>query len=86
MLTSFSVFQSHSLRCTESFNRENVVGELQQLQTNDETKQKMLEILKRFHSEEEVDSMDEDGMLLLSISKNFTSQCNGEYGHMSDVL
>ncbi|KAG5563525.1 hypothetical protein RHGRI_006083 [Rhododendron griersonianum] len=57
-------YKSHSLRCTESFNRENVVGELQQLQTNDETKQKMLEILKRFHSEEEVDSMDEDDSTL----------------------
>lgn len=64
-----------------------MVGELQQLQTDDETKHKMLEILKRFHSEEDVDSMDEDGMLVLSISKNFTSpQYNGEYGHMLDVL
>lgn len=55
--------QSHSLRCTESFMRDNVVGELGQMQPDDETKQKMLDILKRLHSEEETDSMDEDGML-----------------------
>ncbi|XP_058203687.1 uncharacterized protein LOC131317965 [Rhododendron vialii] len=61
---SLQCYKSHSLRCTESFNRENVVGELQQLQTDDETKHKMLEILKRFHSEEEVDSMDEDDSTL----------------------
>lgn len=41
--------------------RDNVVGELGQLRSNDETKQKMLDILKRFHSEEQVaDCMDED--------------------------
>ena len=57
-------WQSHSLQCTESFMRENVVEELQQMQPDDETKQKMLDILKRFHSEEETDSMDVDGMLL----------------------
>ena len=34
------------------------------MQPDDETKQKMLDILKRFHSEEETDSMDVDGMLL----------------------
>lgn len=43
--------------------RENVVEELQQLQPNDETKQKMLDILRRFHSEEEADDMNEEGML-----------------------
>lgn len=41
--------------------RENVVDELQQAQPDDKTKQKMLDILKRFHSEEKMDSMDEDG-------------------------
>lgn len=40
--------------------KENVVQELQQMQPDDESKHKMLEILKRFHSEEESDSMDED--------------------------
>lgn len=40
--------------------RDNVVGELGHLGPNDETKQKMLDILKRFHSEEETDGMDED--------------------------
>ncbi|KAF5478019.1 hypothetical protein F2P56_004613 [Juglans regia] len=57
---SLHCYKSHSLRCTESFMRENVVEELQQMQSNDETKRKMLDILKRFHSEEETESMDED--------------------------
>lgn len=45
--------------------RENVVAELGQMQPDDETKHKMLDILKRFHSEESMDSMDEDGMIYL---------------------
>lgn len=52
--------------------RENVVDEMRQMQPDDETKRKMLEILKRLHSEEEsdsieeeTDSMEEDGMFLL---------------------
>lgn len=44
--------------------RENVEGELRQMQPDDETKRKMLDILKRFHSEEETDSMDEDDSTL----------------------
>ena len=32
------------------------------MQPEDETKQKMLDILKRFHSEEESDFTDEDGL------------------------
>lgn len=49
------------------------MGELQQIQPEDEDKRKMLEILKRFHSEEEDDGGgdgdemnvdDEDGMFL----------------------
>ena len=43
-----------------------MVDELQQLRPDDETKQKMLDILKRFHSEEEMDDMDEDGMSIRS--------------------
>lgn len=42
------------------------MGELQQLQPNDESKQKMLDILKRLHSEEEeedMDNMEEDGIV-----------------------
>lgn len=53
--------------------RDNVVEELQQLEPNDATKQKMMDILQRFHTqEEEMDSTDElvdstsgDGMLSL---------------------
>ncbi|WJX10324.1 hypothetical protein P8452_01062 [Trifolium repens] len=57
---SLPCYKSHSLRCTESFMKENVVQELHQMQPNEQTKQKMLDILKRFHSEEEMDNMDED--------------------------
>ncbi|KAK7269071.1 hypothetical protein RIF29_21787 [Crotalaria pallida] len=57
---SLQCYKSHSLRCTESFMKENVVQELQQMQPDEESKHKMLDILKRFHSEEEMDSMDED--------------------------
>ncbi|KAK2978662.1 hypothetical protein RJ640_019119 [Escallonia rubra] len=63
---SLQCYKSHSLRCTESFMRENVMGQLQELQPDNETKQKMLDILARFHSQEEMEeSMDEDGMCLL---------------------
>ncbi|KAK7308678.1 hypothetical protein VNO77_42298 [Canavalia gladiata] len=57
---SLQCYKSHSLRCTESFMKENVVQELQQMQPDEQTKNKMLDILKRFHSEEETDGMDED--------------------------
>ncbi|BFG32049.1 hypothetical protein CerSpe_183230 [Prunus speciosa] len=57
---SLHCYKSHNLRCTESFMRENVEGELGQLGPDDETKQKMLDILKRFHSEEEADGMVDD--------------------------
>lgn len=46
--------------------RDNVVEEMRRMQSDDETKRKMVDILKRFHSEEEMDSVDEDGMLLFS--------------------
>ncbi|KAK9120739.1 hypothetical protein Syun_018356 [Stephania yunnanensis] len=58
---SLHCYKAHSLRCTESFMRDNVVQELKQMKPDDETKKKMLNILKRFHSEEEeMDPMDED--------------------------
>lgn len=40
--------------------KENVLNELQHMRPDDETKKKMMDILKRFHSEEESESMDED--------------------------
>lgn len=40
--------------------RENVMEELQQTQPNEESKSKMMDILKRFHEEEETDSFDEE--------------------------
>ncbi|KAL0372919.1 UNVERIFIED_CONTAM: hypothetical protein Scaly_0973500 [Sesamum calycinum] len=57
---SLHCYKSHSLRCTESFMRENVMEELQQLQPDEQSKSKMLDILKRFHEEEETDSLDEE--------------------------
>ncbi|XP_076947411.1 uncharacterized protein LOC143619346 [Bidens hawaiensis] len=57
---SLPCYKSHSLRCTESFMRDNVMEEMQQLEPGGDTKQKMLDILKRFHSEEEAESMDDD--------------------------
>ena len=35
--------------------KENVVQELHQMQPDEQTKNKMLDILKRFHSQEEMD-------------------------------
>lgn len=40
--------------------RDNVVEELRQIQPDNEAKQKMVDILKRFHAEDEADFMDED--------------------------
>lgn len=52
--------------------RDNVVEELKQLEPNDATKQKMMAILQRFHTQEDIDNSDElldstpgDGMLFL---------------------
>lgn len=42
---------------------ENVMDEMRQIQPEDETKKKMLDILKRFHSEEETECEEEDGMI-----------------------
>lgn len=36
------------------------MGEMQQMEAGDETKQKMLDILRRFHSEQETDSINDD--------------------------
>ncbi|KAJ3682130.1 hypothetical protein LUZ60_014703 [Juncus effusus] len=60
---SLNCYKNHSVRCTESFMRENVLDEMKQIQPEDETKKKMMDILKRFHSEdqeEEINSDDED--------------------------
>ncbi|PKA46528.1 hypothetical protein AXF42_Ash012661 [Apostasia shenzhenica] len=61
---SLECYKGHSLRCTESFMRENVMEELQQMKSNDESKRKMLEILKRVHSDEEMDSDGEEDSML----------------------
>ncbi|KAK8969026.1 hypothetical protein KSP40_PGU003850 [Platanthera guangdongensis] len=61
---SLECYKRHSLRCTESFMRENVTEELHQIQSNDETKREMLEILKRVHSEESIYSASFAGSML----------------------
>ncbi|GJN19919.1 hypothetical protein PR202_gb07235 [Eleusine coracana subsp. coracana] len=57
---SLPCYKGHSVQCTESFMRENVLDELKQIQPEDESKKKMLDILKRLHMEEETESDDED--------------------------
>uniref|UniRef100_A0A0D9XLM4 UBX domain-containing protein n=1 Tax=Leersia perrieri TaxID=77586 RepID=A0A0D9XLM4_9ORYZ len=62
---SLPCYKGHSVQCTESFMRENVMDELKQMQPEDESKKKMLDILKRFHlEEEEMDSEGEDVSIL----------------------
>ena len=66
IILSILVSQGHSLQCTtESFMRENVMDELKQTQPEDESKKKMLDILKRLHLEQEMESDGEDGMFCL---------------------
>lgn len=62
---SLPCYKKHSLRCTESFMRDNVMEEFRQMEPANQTKQKMLGILKRFHSENEdgtseIEESDED--------------------------
>ncbi|KAJ6701926.1 ZINC FINGER HIT DOMAIN CONTAINING PROTEIN 2 PROTEIN FON -RELATED [Salix koriyanagi] len=62
---SLPCYKSHSERCTESFMRENVMEEMKGMAADEETKRKMLDILKRFHSEEQEgmdDRMDDDDL------------------------
>ncbi|CAL1386596.1 unnamed protein product [Linum trigynum] len=64
---SLQCYKSHSVRCTESFMRENVVEELKHLKPGDDSRRRMVDILKRFHSEEEeMGSIDEDEDSFLS--------------------
>lgn len=51
--------------------RDNVMEEMKQMEPADETKQKMLDILRRFHSEEEDDSMEDDGYMLILYSNYY---------------
>jgi hypothetical protein len=48
--------------------RENVTEELKQIQPEDESKRQMLDILKRFHLEDEMESDGEDGMFVAHVS------------------
>ncbi|XP_078447860.1 HIT-type Zinc finger family protein [Wolffia australiana] len=49
---SLNCYQKHSIRCTESFMKENVMGEMRQMMQDSETKRKTLEMLKRVHLQE----------------------------------
>jgi hypothetical protein len=56
----YFVLQGHSVRCTESFARENVLEEMKDMTVSSESKQRMLEALKRIHFDEEGRSIFED--------------------------
>ncbi|TVU31969.1 hypothetical protein EJB05_23685 [Eragrostis curvula] len=60
---SLPCYKGHSVQCTESFMRENVMDELKQMQPEDESKKKMLDILKRLHMEEEMESDGDESIL-----------------------
>lgn len=55
--------QGHSVRCTEQFARENVLEEMKDMNATPESKQKMLEALKRIHFDDEGRSVFEDEYL-----------------------
>ncbi|KAG9451811.1 hypothetical protein H6P81_004715 [Aristolochia fimbriata] len=83
---SLPCYKNHSLHCTESFMRENVEEELRQMKPEEETKQKMLEILKRFNSEEaeEVDSFDDGHGFMLS-EKTIQKFLSGNQVRLEDL-
>lgn len=54
------ILQKHSVRCTEQFARENVLEEMKDLNATPESKQKMMEALKRIHFDDEGRSVFED--------------------------
>ncbi|CAN0908894.1 Zinc finger HIT domain-containing protein 2 [Linum grandiflorum] len=87
---SLQCYKSHSVRCTESFMRENVVGELKHLKTGDESKRKMMDILKRVHSEEEkIEAMDDDdgdGRFLFTSSSHFHIGCELLQDEVAEML
>ncbi|OVA01486.1 SHQ1 protein [Macleaya cordata] len=87
---SLQCYKTHSVRCTESFMRENVVAELRQMQPDDKEKQKMLDILKRFHSEEEdmesMDEEDDDDVASLGLSEShLVSSLSGNEVSLDDL-
>ncbi|KAL3693779.1 hypothetical protein R1sor_007430 [Riccia sorocarpa] len=57
---SLACYKGHSLRCTESFMRDNVIEEMRDIQATDETKEKTLEMLRRIHFDEAGRSIFED--------------------------
>ncbi|KAG2627888.1 hypothetical protein PVAP13_3KG265073 [Panicum virgatum] len=61
---SLPCYKGHSLQCIESFMRENVMDELKQTQPEDQSKKKMLDIHKRLHLEQEMESDGEDESML----------------------
>ncbi|MQL72464.1 hypothetical protein Taro_004808 [Colocasia esculenta] len=71
---SLKCYQKHSLRCTESFMRENVMEEMDQMQADSKTKRKMLEILKRIQLEEEASDEEDNSRIEDSILSEETVQ------------
>uniref|UniRef100_A0A1J3CU49 Zinc finger HIT domain-containing protein 2 n=1 Tax=Noccaea caerulescens TaxID=107243 RepID=A0A1J3CU49_NOCCA len=89
---SLPCYKSHSGQCTESFMRENVVDELRQVRSDDQTKTKMLEILKRFHSEEEeeedwgIDSITDDEGSSLTLAEEIIQKIlTGDEVNLDDL-
>eukprot|EP00250_Pteridium_aquilinum_P004577 c14786_g1_i1 orf=269-1579(-) len=62
---SLPCYRSHSDRCLESFNRDNVLANLQDCTATPDTRKRMLKALQRFHSSDAMDvqhaGMDCDG-------------------------
>jgi hypothetical protein len=50
---SLACYKGHSVRCTESFARENVLEEMKDMTVSSESKQLMLEALNRIHFDHE---------------------------------
>ncbi|CAM6103597.1 unnamed protein product [Calypogeia fissa] len=60
---SLACYKNHSLRCTESFMRNNVIEEMLDIQASKESQQNMLEALKRIRFDDDGRSIIEDEVM-----------------------
>ncbi|CAM6103596.1 unnamed protein product [Calypogeia fissa] len=60
---SLACYENHSLRCTESFMRNNVIEEMLDIQASKESQQNMLEALKRIRFDDDGRSIIEDEVM-----------------------
>ncbi|CAM6129566.1 unnamed protein product [Calypogeia fissa] len=60
---SLACYKNHSLRCTESFMRNNVIEEMRDIQASKESQQNMLEALKRIRFDDDGRSIIEDEVM-----------------------